>query len=412
MLLGGGWDGSGFMAGGRPQAVATNGRIGCVIERIIRFFSDPAGDSFEELALAVFAFQYERVEPYRRLCDRRGATPRCVADWRQVPAVPASAFRSLLLAAAAPREVFRSSGTSAGEEARSVHHHPFPDLYRQAIDASFPSFCLPERDGRPVPMLSLVPSREQLPDSSLAFMIDHVLARFGAPSPASAVAFGRRGVEVVPARSWAAARQRGGRPALVLATSLALSQWLDALERQDLRFRLPAGSAVFETGGFKGRAGEVSRARQLERLEERLGVPAAAAVREYGMTELTSQCYTRALLGGDPDLFVAPHWVRVRVLDPATLEEAAPGAAGLIAVFDLANLGSAAHLLTEDLGLAEGGAGSAGGAAGGGGAGAGDGSSGDRRGGAGGFRLLGRAAGAELRGCSLVAEELRRASKG
>jgi hypothetical protein len=71
--------------------------------------------------------------------------------------------------------------------------------------------------------------------------------------------------------------------------------------------------------------------------------------------------------------------VRVRVLDPETLEEAPAGSPGLLAVFDLANLGSAVHLLTEDLGVADGD----------------------------GFRLLGRAAGAELRGCSLVVEELR-----
>lgn len=371
-----------------------------MIERISRFLSDPAGATFDELALAVFAFQYERIEPYRRLCDGRGVTPGGISDWRQVPVVPAAAFRRLRLAAAAEREVFRSSGTSGGDAARSVHYHPFPELYRQAVDASFPRFCLPAGAVPPLPMLSLVPSRELLPDSSLAFMIDHVLARFAAPAPESAAAIGKRGVEVVAARSWAGARQRSGRPALVLATSLALAQWLDALERQDLRFRLPAGSAVFETGGYKGRAGEVSPARQAERLWKRLGLPAGAVVREYGMTELTSQCYTRSLAGGDPDLFVAPHWVRVRVLDPVTLEEAAPGANGLIAVFDLANLGSAAHLLTEDLGVAEGAEDSEDSGVGGG----------SKRGaGTGGFRLLGRAAGAELRGCSLAAEELQRA---
>jgi hypothetical protein len=362
-----------------------------VIEPIAHFIQDPAAGTFEELALAVFAYQYERIEPYRRLCDGRGVTPASVADWRQVPPVPAAAFKRLRLAAAPEQEVFRSSGTSGGEEARSVHHHPFPDLYRQTIDAAFPRHCLPGGGAAPVPMLSLVPSRDQLPDSSLAFMIDHVLARFGAPAPETVVALGRRGVEMIPARSWAGARQRSGRPALVLATSLALAQWLDALDRQDLRFRLPPGSAVFETGGYKGRTEQVSPARERLRLEERLGVPPSAVVREYGMTELTSQCYTRALEGGDPDLFVAPHWVRVRVLDPETLEEARPGAPGLIAIFDLANLGSAAHLLTEDLGAAEG-------------AGAGE----NRAGG--GFRLLGRAAGAELRGCSLAAEELQRAA--
>jgi Acyl-protein synthetase, LuxE len=363
-----------------------------VIDRIARFLSDPSSGAFDELALAAFAYQYERVEPYRRLCDSRGTTPANVTGWRQVPPVPTSAFKRLRLAAAPEQVIFRSSGTTAGE-VRSTHYQPYPDLYRQAIDASFPHFCLPAGRGAaapgggPVPMLSLVPPLGQLPDSSLSFMIDHVMARF-ASAEESAVAFGKRGVEAVPARSWTAARQRRGTPALVLATSLALDQWLGALERLDLRFRLPAGSAVFETGGFKGHAGEVSPQRQLERLEERLGLPPGAVVREYGMTELTSQCYTRALLGGDPDLFVAPHWVRVRILDPQTLEDAAPGAPGLIAVFDLANLGSAAYVLTEDLGIGEPAAATDVAA----------------------FRLAGRAAGAELRGCSLVAEELHRSS--
>lgn len=346
--------------------------------RITQFLTEPGSASFEELALAAFAFQYEHVEPYRRLCRGRGLDPASVTDWRQVPPVPTAAFKADLPLAAAPAvEVFRSSGTTAGEEARSVHHHPFPDLYRLSIDASFPRFCLPA--AAPVPMLSLIPSREQLPDSSLSFMIDHVLARYGDPGK-SANASGKRGVEAVPARSWAGARQREGRPVLVLATAIALAQWLDALRRQELRFRLPAGSAVFETGGFKGRETELSREDLAAGLTERLGIPPEGVVREYGMTELTSQCYSRSLAGGDPDLFVGPHWMRFRVLDPETLEEAPAGTPGLLAFFDLANVGSAVYVLTEDLGVAEGD----------------------------GFRLLGRAAGAELRGCSLVAEELAR----
>jgi len=344
-----------------------------IVDRVTRFLTHPEAESFEELALAAFAWQLERIEPYRRLCEGRGATPETVGDWRRVPPVPAAAFKTMTLAAAPAVEVFRSSGTTG--ERRSVHHQPFPDLYGQVIDASFPRFCLPYAER--LPILSLIPPREQLPDSSLSFMADHVLARYGGPE--SAVAFGPRGVEAAKARSWAGARQREGRPVLVLATAFALAQWLDALERLDLKFRLPAGTAVFETGGFKGKTTELTREALLVRVQSRLGVPPEFVVREYGMTELTSQCYTRTLLGGDPDLFIAPHWVRVRLLDPETLAEVPAGVPGLIAVFDLANLGSAVHLLTEDLGIAEGE----------------------------GFRLLGRAAGAELRGCSLVVEELR-----
>jgi hypothetical protein len=70
----------------------------------------------------------------------------------------------------------------------------------------------------------------------------------------------------------------------------------------------------------------------------------------------------------------------VRALDPLTLAELPSGRTGLLAIFDLANVGSALHLLTEDLGAVEGE----------------------------GFRLAGRAPDADLRGCSLLAEELTR----
>jgi hypothetical protein len=372
-----------------------------LVERVSRFVAAPAGGSFDELALASFAFQYQRIAPYRRLCEARGVTPATLADWRQVPAVPTLAFRSLRLHADPPLEVFRSSGTTGGDRegtagdhgaasgaeataapaatggGRSVHYQPYPDLYRQAIESSFPRFCLPSLR-TPSPMLSLVPDRAQAPDSSLSFMAAHVLDRWGAAD--SCTAFGARGVDVPRARSWLSARQREARPVLVFATSFALAQLLDALERRFLHFRLAPGSTVFETGGYKGRTQELAPEALLARVETWLGVPPTQVVREYGMTELSSQCYTATLAGGDPGVFLPPHWVRARVLHPETLEEQPAGTPGLLAVFDLANLGSAVHVLTADLA-----------------AGAGDGD---------GFRLLGRAGDAELRGCSLTVEEL------
>ena len=84
-----------------------------MVERVIRFLTSPESASFEELALAAFAWQFERVEPLRRLCERRGLSPRTVTDWRQVPLVPTAAFKTLTLAAAPAVEVFRSSGTTA-----------------------------------------------------------------------------------------------------------------------------------------------------------------------------------------------------------------------------------------------------------------------------------------------------------
>lgn len=347
-------------------------------ERIAAFIESPESGDFDVLAGLAFDFQVERIEAYRRLCAARGIGAGEATDWRRIPPVPTSAFKRIPLAAAPARRAFRSSGTTRGAERRSVHYLPFPELYLAAVDASFPRFCLPPelRAGDGPPMLSLIPPRQRVPDSSLSFMIDHVLDRWAGEG--SEVAFSLRGVDERAATRWARERQGDGRPVLVLATALALQQWLDHLAGERQPLCLPAGSVVFETGGFKGRERSTSREQLLAGLERRLGVAAQRVVREYGMTELSSQFYTRALAGGDPDLFVAPHWTRVEILDPLTLEPARRGEPGLLTVLDLANLGSALRVLTEDLGRAE----------------------------EGGFRLLGRAAGAELRGCSLTAEEM------
>ncbi|MCG8458168.1 MAG: hypothetical protein MI919_17965 [Holophagales bacterium] len=343
-------------------------------------FGSAEDPRFRELARRAFAFQYRRIEAIRRLCDARGVRPGGrdrPFQWRHVPAVPVVAFKTLALHAAPPREIFRSSGTLGGEAERSVHHHPYPDLYRRVIDATFAPACLPESPGRR-PLLSLVPARALLPDSSLGFMVDHVLRRHGDAS--SRVAFGEHGVELEAAWRWCAERESDARPGTVLATAFALAQWLDACEAAGRVFRLPPGSTIFETGGFKGRSRELSRSELLERIERFLGVSPGAVVREYGMTELPGHLYTAVLRGGDPDVFYPPPFLRVHLLDPETLQDVRAGEPGLVAVLDLANLGSAIHVLSQDLGAWDADAG--------------------------GLRLLGRAGEAELRGCSLTVEEL------
>jgi hypothetical protein len=327
--------------------------------------------SFEALAADAFALHYERSPALRRLADAAGVTPGEGDDWRRVPMIPTLAFRTQELTLGSAAEVFHSSGTTGGSP--SVHGHPHPELYRAVIEATFPAACLGSLENPP--MLSLIPSRRDAPHSSLAFMVEHALESWGGAGSVGVARPG--GLQAQSLRGFLAARQRDRRPALVLATAHALVQLVDTLDRLQLSFRLPGGSRVFETGGYKGRGREVSREELRGGLERRLGISPGNVVREYGMTELTSHFYAPPSAGDDAP-FAVPPWVRVRVLDPVTLVEAEAGTTGLLAVFDLANVGSALHVLTEDLAVA-----------------AED-----------GFRLVGRAAGAELRGCSLLSEEL------
>jgi len=195
--------------------------------------------------------------------------------------------------------------------------------------------------------------------------------------------------------------EEAGGPVLLAGTAFAFAQWLEVARERVWDVPLPAGSRIMETGGYKGRVQALSRAELYQGLGEVFGVPPARIVNEYGMTELLSQFYepvlveepfpssrgtrqgTGALNGsgaGETPAFRfhrPPPWVRTAALHPMTLEPVPLGEEGILAHLDLANLGSVARVLTEDLGRMV----------------------------PGGFVMEGRSPGAEPRGCSLAMED-------
>ena len=135
-----------------------------------------------------------------------------------------------------------------------------------------------------------------------------------------------------------------------------------------------------ETGGFKGARRTISREELYQRISLETQVSTERIVNEYGMTELLSQLYEPVLTEGldAVGVHLAPPWLRVRALDPTTLHRLPEGEDGILAFFDLANLGSICHVLTEDIGsVAEGR-----------------------------VRLRGRVPGSEPRGCSRAVDDL------
>jgi hypothetical protein len=337
-------------------------------------------DAFERLAGAVFRRNYEAVAPYGAYCRARGITPDTLGDWRDIPAVPTAAFKELALRVdARTARVFRTSGTTRGRERRGEHHVVDLELYRASLRATFRAYLLP--DDAELRFLSLMPPAESLPDSSLAFMIDDVVAAFGDPgsrsfADADGVAFGALEAAVESAVD-------EDRPVLLLGTSAAFVHWLDRLGERGRGWTLPAGSRLMDTGGYKGRGRAVDPA-ELEALYgRRLGLPAVACVNEYGMTEMLSQLYDSGLrdrhLGRTgPRRKRGPAWVRSVAVDPETLAPLPPGETGLLRHLDLANLDSVAAIQTEDLGRVD----------------------------AHGLVLEGRAAGAPPRGCSIAMDLL------
>ena len=167
---------------------------------------------------------------------------------------------------------------------------------------------------------------------------------------------------------------------MMLGTAFSYVHLLDYLAEHDAEFGLPQGTRVLETGGYKGRSREMPRGELHSMITRRLGIPASHILCEYGMSELSSQGYDRKVgvaFGARTTRprFRFPPWVRAQVVSPETGREVAEGETGLLRIFDLANVFSVLAIQSEDLAVKQ----------------------------ANGFELVGRAARAEARGCSLTA---------
>jgi hypothetical protein len=171
-------------------------------------------------------------------------------------------------------------------------------------------------------------------------------------------------------------------PVIVLGTAFSFVHLIDELRE---RFVLPAGSCALETGGYKGRSRVLPKDDLHRLISTGLGISPSHVVCEYGMAELSSQAYDRALVepwrktdsASAPvsRMFRFPPWARVQIISAETGCPTSEGEAGLIRVFDLANVYSVMTVQTEDIAI--------------------------RRGN--GFELLGRAEHGEPRGCSIMA---------
>ena len=246
--------------------------------------------------------------------------------------------------------VFYSSGTTEGNH--SKHHMDLSawQLYDMSLSQGFYKFVWEKLD-----IIALMPSPVEAPHSSLSYMLGQLCAKefhWGNPEK-----LGSRLSEIAAV----------GKPICLFGTAFAFIELFDSTERN---WTFPEGSKVVETGGFKGRTREVSKDELYAMFETRLGVPLGNCIAEYGMSEMSSQFYDVGRTG-----FQAPHWLRWRIIDPITLDDAEKG---LLRVYDLANWNSVAVIQTQDMvkRLPE-----------------------NR------FELLGRASDAELRGCSLMVED-------
>jgi hypothetical protein len=352
-----------------------------------------ADREFNEFACELFRLQHGCNQAYRIFCQSRGAIAKTVVDWSEIPAVPAAAFKERNFSCLPDSErttVFFSSGTTGQRPSRHYHGRNSLEVYETSLRQWFYAHFQPHTNNGQHAFtsgLSLTPTKFEAPNSSLVHMFetlreDGVAKNFkytGQVGPDGAWL-----LDVEASARWLKMAIDAKEPVLLLGTAFSYVHLLDYLAERNIFLQLPAGSAILETGGYKGRTRVLSKHDLHDLLRLRLGIPGSRIVCEYGMSELSSQAYDLRLstlielaAGSAQEprrVFHFPPWARAQIVSPENGHEVAEGETGLIRVFDLANVYSAIGIQTEDLAV--------------------------RR--TEGFELLGRAALSESRGCSLM----------
>lgn len=319
-----------------------------------KIFDISSPEVFDDLALKVFRYQYSNVEPYSKFCDLLKVDVERINRARDIPFLPIEIFKQfpVLSAEREPVMEFSSSGTTG--QVRSKRLVADPDLYLQSFRQCFRIFY---GEPKQYTILALLPSYQERDDSSLIYMVAHLIAESKQPDSGFYLNDSDALIEKLHGL------EQRNKKVLLMGVSYAL---LDLLETHSFQLK---NTIIMETGGMKGRRKEMIREALHQRLKKGFGVTEIHS--EYGMTELFSQAYSKG-----NGIFECPPWMRVLSRDPENPLEFISGQTGGINVIDLANINACSFIATQDLGKVYD-----------------DGS----------FEILGRFDTSDIRGCNLMA---------
>lgn len=295
---------------------------------------ETGNEDFESLALSVFRYQFDHNSLYNQYCTLLHIKPPDVNNIAAIPYLPIPFFKSHQIKAGPFTEeaVFKSSGTTGSINSR--HYIKDISIYEKSFTKAFRQFYGEEKDWC---ILGLLPSYLERGQSSLVFMVDHLIKNSHHPDSGFYLNDHKK------LNSLILQNEKDKQPTLLIGVTYALLDFAEAFPA-NLKHTL-----VMETGGMKGRRHEMIRDEVHAILKDRLGLPAIHS--EYGMTELLSQAYSKG-----NGLFTCPPWMKILLRDEDDPFNISPGIlpgkmrSGGINVIDLANIYSCSFIATDDAG--------------------------------------------------------------
>ncbi len=356
-----------FMKNGTQQSDATNEK------------------KFNELSMRLFEYQYNANPVYKKYCDKRGVKPGMVSEWTDVPSVPATAFKEVEFSTFSKEEtvlVFTSSGTTNPEKrSRVSYNETMLAIYDMSLQY-LQGRCMYKSPDEKLHALMLGPDPELMPSAAMG-MRNLVMLAQGHSVGKPEFFITPTGFDFASLVERLKKAEQSGEPVMIAGATSGYVYLYDFCQAQGISFKLPEGSRAFDGGGNKGKGREIPKDEYYKLGEKILGIPQHHLVNMYGSTEVQAGYFDNVLYNhykgvSEPRYKVIPHFARVVVVNPDTLEPVPKGERGLLRHHTVINLVTVQAVLTDDVGFEIGS----------------------------GLEVTGRAQGSETRGCSIAYDEL------
>ncbi|HAK59121.1 MAG TPA: acyl-protein synthetase [Nitrospiraceae bacterium] len=314
-------------------------------------------EQFNALALKGFAYQYATIGQYRAYCDKAKTTPDTLTRWEEIPTVPSFAFTKLLRSAFSAQGAEAMTLRSGVAELKRKRRPVYPDagavqVMEEANDLLAKAYLFP--DVERMKMLFLVPPPAMAPGMVMAKGLEHMKEQFGTPDSGFLISF--RGLKLKTLITALKVAETSGQPLAIIGATMVLDYFLRACEGERVRFRLPPGSRVCDSGGYAGRYTKVSPEEFPARCRKILGIDEPFCVNALWLCENSTVYYDHvlnsALSGAQrPRYKDIPPWCRVVAVNPWDFRPLPKGEAGLLRHYDLTNRAMAFGVQTDKLGF-------------------------------------------------------------
>lgn len=311
---------------------------------------------FNALALEIFAYQFKANDYYRNLCEQFGKYPDQISHWSQILAVPTQAFKESVVASI-PVEKSELALLTSGSSDPNLRGKIYRDRSSlaniiQANALLTKKYCFPDRDK--MTMAMLIPPPEQAPGMAMAFGLAQLVKNYGKED--SRYFISTQGLDADGLLTFLQTAVDGQKPVALVGATSGFVLFFNHLRQLNLRLKLPAGSRIFDGGGYQGTFGAMTREEFYQNCQEFLSVPAYMCVNVLGMSESGTNYIDNVLVEAIQGRInverqkITPPWTRTVVVGLRTGQPLPPGEIGLIRHYDLTNRATVLAVQTDNLG--------------------------------------------------------------